>query len=230
MNRDERRSRAPGIPPARRQIDGVSVFAPLDPEAGGSWISVNDSGLTLALLNRYDDTPHDGGAGFVSRGLLVLELAATVSPREVAAALESRMLMRYRPFTLACVGSAPSVQLFEWTGSGLTRVDIAAAGLLAASSGADQQGAERARAAAFRAGALGAGGLTPALLAELHRSHQPERGALSVCMHREDAVTVSCTLVSVSREEIRLRQIEGSPCESVQVSELSLPRAAEPMR
>jgi transport and Golgi organization protein 2 len=225
MNRDERRARAAGTAPSRRDIAGVLLLAPLDPEAGGSWISVNERGLTLALLNRYEDTPHDSGKAFVSRGLLVLELAAVISPSEAEAALESRSLARYRPFTLVCVGPAPSVRLFEWNGSALRRSAIAVPGLLATSSGVDQHGAERERGALFQAAAADPAGLTPARLAELHRSHVPERGARSVCMHREDAVTVSCALIAVTAEEVRFRQIEGSPCESRQMSVLSLPRA-----
>jgi len=229
MNRDERRARAAGTPPTRREIDSVLLLAPLDPEAGGSWISVNDRGLTLALLNRYEDTPHDAGKVFVSRGLLVLELATVTSPSEAEAALESRNLARYRPFTLVCVGPAPSARRLEWNGSGLRRSAIEVPGLLATSSGVDQHGAERERAALFRAAAAGPAGLTPAGLAELHRSHVPERGPCSVCMHREDAVTVSCALIAVTPEEVRFHQIEGSPCESRRASELSLARAGGAM-
>ena len=57
MNRDERRTRAPATPPERRELDGVPVLLPRDGEAGGTWIAVNALGHTLALLNRWDDSP-----------------------------------------------------------------------------------------------------------------------------------------------------------------------------
>jgi hypothetical protein len=50
-------------------------------------------------------------------------------------------------------------------------------------------------------------------LRELHRSHLPEKGDLSVCMHRADAKTVSLTEVSFLSEERMLRYSLGSPCE-----------------
>src|SRR6185295_9810090 len=114
-------------------------------------------------------------------------------------------LGRFRPFTLACLGPGAPPRLFEWNGQALRSFDGGPPGLLRASSGVDQEGAERERGNLFRAAASGAGGLTPALLAELHRSHLPQRGALSVCMHRDDAVTVSCSLVTVTPASVELR-------------------------
>ncbi|HTL04659.1 MAG TPA: NRDE family protein [Gemmatimonadales bacterium] len=228
MNRDERRNRAPGEPPSRRVLAGVPALTPRDREAGGSWLTVNAHGLTLALLNRYEDTPHDGGAGSVSRGLLVLQLAPAADAAAIAVALAEHDLKRYRPFTLVAVGPEPRAELFEWNGQQLSRAPGQGAGLLAASSGADQQGAVAARRAVFAAAAARHGGLTAELLAGLHRSHLPARGALSICMHREEAVTVSSALVTVSPSEVRLRQVEGSPCEGGPVSELSLPREGNP--
>ena len=51
MNRDERRDRAPARPPRRwRGADG-GFTAPVDGDAGGTWIAAKDSGVVLALLN-----------------------------------------------------------------------------------------------------------------------------------------------------------------------------------
>jgi len=228
MNRDERRTRAPGTPPAARTLRGTRILCPADGEAGGTWIAVNQHGLSVALLNRYDDTPHDPAAGSVSRGLLVLELASASQLAALEAALRGQPLRHYRPFTLACASPAAAPRLFEWDGQALLGCDSGGPGLLRASSGADQEGAERERGNLFRAAANRPGGLTPALLEALHRSHLPVRGALSVCMHRDDAVTVSSSLVTVTAAAVTLRQWEGSPCESKTRSELTLARAREP--
>ena len=40
-------------------VRGVSFVAPIDGDHGGSWIGVNQFGLTLCLLNRYDDLNAD---------------------------------------------------------------------------------------------------------------------------------------------------------------------------
>src|SRR5262245_8061057 len=61
FNRDERRTRGPGLPPGMMEGDGVRFLAPTDADAGGTWIGVNQFGLTVGLLNRYHEAPHDPG-------------------------------------------------------------------------------------------------------------------------------------------------------------------------
>ena len=50
FNRDERRSRSPGEPPRRDESDGICFLAPRDSAAGGTWIGVNDHGVSIFLL------------------------------------------------------------------------------------------------------------------------------------------------------------------------------------
>jgi hypothetical protein len=226
MNRDEQRSRAPGTPPQVRTVGGVTVLCPSDGSAGGTWVAANALGHSLALLNRYGDTPHDGPGDPVSRGLLVLELAGLPGGPLLDEALVTRELPRYRPFTLASLTPAAAPRLYEWNGRELTRSELAAPGLLRTSSGLDQAGAERARGEVFRRAALDPG-LNPALLAELHQSHLPVRGALSVCMHRDDALTRSYSEIRVTGALVRFRQVEGPPCEGGPPVELELARRAD---
>jgi hypothetical protein len=61
------------------------------------------------------------------------------------------------------------------------------------SSGYDEPGAQAARSQVFRQALRQSSAGTLAWLRRLHRSHRPERGAYSICMHREDAATVSYT-------------------------------------
>jgi transport and Golgi organization protein 2 len=232
MNRDERRTRAPASPPERRDLNGVFVLMPRDGEAGGTWIAVNALGHTLALLNRWDESPiSDRGSSheirsdpgpFVSRGLLVLELAATPHRRAVDEALTRVPLMSYRPFTLVSVSPGEVPWLFEWDGRALARASVAAPGLVRASSGSDQAGAERERGKLLKEATSRPGGLTPEVLSALHRTHRPERGPLSICMHREEAVTVSLSLITVFPSLVRFRYVNGSPCESAPGPELEL--------
>jgi len=228
MNRDELRTRAPAAPPSRRELGEVPALLPTDGEAGGSWISVNAFAHCLALLNRWEDGPSDPGEEFVSRGLLLVALAAEPDAGGVEAALRGRPLARYRPFTLASVTPDRTPRLFEWNGRELTTAEPAAPGLLRASSGYDQEAAERVRGQLFREAALRPGGLTPELLVELHRSHLPERGPLSICMHRPEAVTVSFALITASDSAVTFRYVDGAPGESDRAVELSLPHADPP--
>ena len=64
MNRDERRDRAPARPPRRWRGNGEAFTAPVDGDAGGTWIAATDSGVVLALLNHY--RPDDSAAGLAS--------------------------------------------------------------------------------------------------------------------------------------------------------------------
>jgi hypothetical protein len=63
-------------------------------------------------------------------------------------------------------------------------------------------------------------------LRRLHRSHAPDIGPFSTCMHRADAATVSYTEVSVSSRITAMRYFDGAPCRcarrKLQVCELNL--------
>ena len=47
---------------------------------------------------------------------------------------------------------------------------------------------------------------------ERRSGHEPVRGPLSVCMHRDGAGTVSRTLVEVTPEAAAMRYLAGPPC------------------
>lgn len=223
MNRDERRTRAPALPPVLVDAGGLPGLMPVDGDAGGTWISVNDRGHALALLNRWEESPHDAGTPFVSRGLLVRDLAGLSGSDDLRTALTGALLSRYRPFTLVSIVPAAAPVLFEWNGLELGHATAAQPGLIRTSSGSDQVGVERSRGALFSAAREAPEGLTPPALALLHRSHQPEKGALSVCMHRDDANTVSFSLITVSGGSVLFRYVPGPPCETEGYVETSLP-------
>jgi hypothetical protein len=225
FNRDELRTRAPARPPALREVSGLSVLTPIDGDAGGTWIAANALGHTVALLNRWDETPVDPAGEFVSRGLLVLELAPLPGPGAVDARLADLALPSYRPFTVVSVAPGDVPHAFEWNGRALARARIERPGLVRTSSGRDQAGAERVRGRIFQDAATREGGLTPETLERLHRGHDPERGALSICMHREEAATVSGSFVQVDRSTVRFKYVDGPPGEGGQESALVLPRA-----
>jgi len=223
MNRDERRTRALALPPVVMDAGGSPALMPVDGDAGGTWISVNDRGHALALLNRWEESPHDAGTPFVSRGLLVRDLAGLSGSGELRTALTGPLLSRYRPFTLVSIVPAAAPVLFEWNGLELGHGTADGPGLIRTSSGSDQVGVERSRGALFRAAREAPGGLTPPALARLHRSHQPEKGALSVCMHRDEATTVSFSLITVSGGTVLFRYVAGPPCETEGYLDASMP-------
>ena len=52
MNRDEKRTRPEGCLQPREILVAIGVIYPSEP-GGGTWIALNDSGVSLALINWY---------------------------------------------------------------------------------------------------------------------------------------------------------------------------------
>lgn len=215
-NRDERRTRPPAQPPRVFAAAGVRVLAPLDGEAGGSWLTVNELGVALCLLNLYEvevpATP-SGGGQYTSRGLLVTDLAGARSAADAAAGLADLTLARYRPFTLLVLDAERGVGVHRWDGTTLTAPSPERA-IPLVSSGYDVEGATRARRELLASFEAREGSLNGELLERFHRSHRPERGPYSPCMHRWDAETVSFSHVSVRADEGVFRYVSGAPCEA----------------
>ena len=221
FNRDESRSRLPGRPPSQVTANGLRVVAPSDGNHGGSWIGANEAGLTVAVANRYQVPRPPVPVDRISRGLLVMEMLGQGSMRDLERALSSRRLEQYEPFTLLGLERGAPAHLWSWDGDSLAAWRQEAPGLLLASSAADQDAAASARRDTFtQAAALGP--LDPKALAAIHASHRPVRGPLSVCMHREDASTVSFTMVTAGRGRISLAHANGPPCVTPLAPPLSL--------
>lgn len=53
FNRDELKTRSHARPPTIRKQNGVNFIAPLDLDGGGTWIGVNEFGVTCSVLNNY---------------------------------------------------------------------------------------------------------------------------------------------------------------------------------
>ena len=221
FNRDENRSRLPGRPPSRMMVGGLRVVAPSDGNHGGTWIGVNEAGLTVAVANRYQVPRPPLPAERVSRGLLVMELLGQGSLRALERALSGGRLEQYEPFTLVGLERGVPAHLWSWDGEMLGAWREEEPGLLLASSAVDQEAAASARRDTF-AQAAARGPLDPKTLAAIHASHRPVRGPLSVCMHREEASTVSFTMVTAGRGRISLAHANGPPCVTPLAPPLSL--------
>jgi uncharacterized protein with NRDE domain len=230
-NRDERRTRPPAAPPSLRVSGGVRYLAPVDAEAGGSWLTANELGVTLCLLNLYEAplagaSPAAGGSR--SRGLLVTDLAGAASADEAAARLLAADLRVYRPFTLLALDLQGRQRALAWDGR--EAADLGAAPPLPlVSSGYDAAGAWAARRRLLTALEDALGERSSDLLLRFHRSHQPERGAYSPCMHRADAATVSLSWVRVGEEAVEFRYAPGPPCRTPLGGPLTLARRAAPV-
>lgn len=217
-NRDERRARSRGLPPRRHTRAGVTFLAPSDPDGGGTWIGVNDSGLTMCLLNASEPRPGRLPPEPPSRGAVLRELLHLEGAGEVEARLEEQRskLANVRAFHLVVAEPAapgrPSRSVrFRWDGESLERDDHEGPRLYVSSS-LDPTGAERERCHSWHDLLRSHPEPDGATLRAWLCSHEPERGPLSVCMHRPEARTVSRTLVTVAGGEIEMAYLDGSPC------------------
>lgn len=230
MNRDEKRDRPAALIPTVVEIEGRRAVFPYEP-TGGTWISVNDGGVCLALINWYriQRKPNNGS---LSRGLVVRELAGESSTDKIAISVKRLPLRKLRPFRLIVVvpGEGRVIE-WRWNLRRLMKRDHGWQRQHWFSSGFDQHRAEVERAktcASFVAGdadpgrwktsrpdrraGVDATGFSLKRLRDLHRSHAPKRGPFSICMHRADAATVSYTEIAVSKQRIAMRYKSGPPC------------------
>src|SRR4051794_37501350 len=81
MNRDEQLRRVKALPPSRYNLGGRTAVLPSEPN-GGTWIGVNDAGVTFALINWYSVEARVSGNA-VSRGQLVRSALAVAVPEAI---------------------------------------------------------------------------------------------------------------------------------------------------
>lgn len=223
FNRDERRTRAPELPAARYETGGVAWLGPGDGEAGGTWIAVNESGLTVGLLNAYAARRGPAPERSRSRGLLVAELVDARDPDEILGRLERADLAPFEPFVLLAVAPDREGLALRWDGSERS-VDEGDADLCPlCSSGHDQPAAQRARARVWTE-LVGECPTTDALDA-FQKSHAPDGPSfLSPCMHRPDAATRSQVRITVGPDSVDLVHVPGPPCRTPDGPTLRLAR------
>jgi hypothetical protein len=216
-NRDEKHTRRLASKPQLLTRGGMRFLAPVDGDFGGTWIAVNESGLSLALLNRGPGSPAQ-----ISRGLLVINLIAAPTLPEVTARFATSGLSDFAPFTLLGLAPGLAAALFVWNGRERDVVADAERNMPLVSSSVDPEGCVSRRRATLERIRAKSPALRPGALLAFHRSHAPVAGAHSVCMHRDDAQTVSFTWITVDGGGANMYYAAGSPCRSLAGESLSL--------
>ncbi len=216
-NRDEKHTRRPASKPQVLTRGGMRILAPIDGDFGGTWIAVNESGLSLALVNRGPGTPAQ-----LSRGLLVMSLIASPALWDVKDRLAATDLSDFAPFTLVGLAPGGPAALLTWDGREAAFVTDADPQMPLVSSSVDPAGCESQRRHTLERLRAKSPELGPSALLAFHRSHSPASGAHSVCMHRDDAQTVSFTWVTVNHGEANMHYAAGPPCRSLAGESLSL--------
>jgi len=223
MNRDEKLARVQGLPPTERLVESRRVICPSEP-GGGTWIALNETGVTFALINWYSIAARVNGSA-TSRGEIVAAVGALDDESNAAVRLKQLPLKRINPFRL--IGIFPTTQqVVEW------RWDLICLATARhrwksqqwISSGFDEPTAQRARSKTFQQARRQRSAGSLDWLRRLHRSHAPQSGPFSTCMHRADAATVSYTEVAVSLRQSTMLYHAGTPCQTCECSVVDLTR------
>jgi hypothetical protein len=222
FNRDESRGRPVATAPAVHEVDGVRFLAPRDAAKGGTWIAASDEGRILALLNRSGGVrPAIPG----TRGRLIPRWIGAADSFDLLRAVAGEPFDDLPPFRLLAFGFDATAEgravIYTWDGANRERSPLESARGLVASSGLGDDTALAVRGKVFRDTTIATADSHRAF----HRSHLPERGPFSPCMHHELARTVSHTEIEIDAERVVMRYVDGPPGEPEGVVEVELPRA-----
>lgn len=222
MNRDELLSRGVAQPPTVRVLSGIQAVFPTDVE-GGTWLAATEVGDTWALLNRNGGRRSPRNS---SRGQIILGAIAAEDPERIDGLLSEVGLFNFLPFRLFHVGLFRRVvREWVWDGETLNCTPHRWQANHWFSSGvSDQRAAERRR-KYFEAGWSQRDAGQVEWLRTMHRSHGEEPGAFSVCVHREDAATVSYTEIDAGEAAVEMQYRAGSPCREGTFETISLARS-----
>ncbi|MBE9548035.1 MAG: NRDE family protein [Proteobacteria bacterium] len=228
FNRDESRLRSAASPPLVHQHKKVKFLAPTDTQHGGTWLLVNEYGISIALLNNYaaseaianmDDSVRS------SRGLLPLACADYADVAAVMEHLQSMHLGNYPPFHLVAMG-VDEAMVFTWNGQGYQLTKLNPFGGMLTSSAYNSTGIAVSRSELFLAMV---GEMASAKADHLENFHwyRSDDGATGIRMLREDACTHSISRITVSFPDQMIRyqyspQKEIHPDEENRVYHLNL--------
>lgn len=221
MNRDELLSRGSAEPPSVHEIRGVKALYPTDVE-GGAWIAATEFGNTFAILNRNGGDPRKKRQ---SRGALVTGVLGSAGFSQVESSMKRTDLAQFLPFRLIAI-FASTKQVYEWIWDGrkLSVIELGWQSRHWFSSGISDEQATRSRSQVFESGWKQPNAGERDWLRRVHRSHGETAGAFSICVHRDDAASVSYTEVSVNRSEIAMSYSAGSPCQNAAIFGIVIPR------
>ena len=212
MNRDELKSRSVANGPEIHKTGEVHAIYPHE-TAGGTWIAANSRGNLLALLNWNLANIGQLPEKLRSRGVIIPSLMKEEAAEGTERALKTCQLVGVHPFRLIGIfASEQDIREWRWDGQNLrSRWHEWARNHWFSSSRSDVR-AEATRNKACEMMWQGAGEPPVCWLRKLHSSHLPEAGAYSICVHREDASTVSFTEVQYCMDKLAMTYVAGNPC------------------
>ena len=214
-NRDEKRTRARAVEPVFATRNGVRYLAPLDGDYSGTWISANEFGVALCLLNGVTQR-----AGRASRGQVVTALSDSHSVDEAARRLITMDLDAFAPFVIAAIEPGQSA-VIDWDGEQRHLDPYPEKRMPLISSSFDPETVRERRRAEFERVATT---VNVESLYSFHLSHGQQRGPDSTCMHRADAQSVSFSWVKVGAGAVDFLYSPDAPCQRAPFVRQAFPR------
>jgi len=211
FNRDESVSRSRAQKPSVQYIEDVRYISPTDVDAGGTWIAVNQFGVSVCLLNHYQYEQIATYKKWVSRGEIVRSFANTNNLVSAELKFKDLSLDDYRAFRMFIIDRFGNNFLCIWDGHS-SRIEMSVS-TPKSSSSVDAKHVKTARKKLFRDVGLQDSYNTSKFL-EFHAGHTPNKSQESVCMHRTDANTVSLSHIVVDGDTINFSYADGAPCEA----------------
>ncbi len=213
MNRDERLTRPMAYPP---RITGAGTIQAIYPreDGGGTWIGANETGISFALLNR--NSKSGAAEKLRSRGEVIpplLESRDRRSAEQRIARIDLRDVFAFR--LVAFFPAEGAICQWNWdTEQQLEMFHLPWRARHWFSSGISDELAREVRGLSCTEAWKQRDAGSLAWLRNLHASHAPEQGSFSICMHRQDAATVSYTEIVCDSRDLVMRYRAGHPCES----------------
>ena len=202
-NRDESLLRPAALTPRERSFGRRSAILPIDPESNGTWIAVNDAGLAMVVLNRNrKGATATNKVAKRSRGTIIPSLLHCETIDEATGAAESLDINDFAPFRLLMISQDKFVEIdssLPTRSCSPRRLDQA---WIFTSSGLGDEVVEGPRTKLFRRvfSERSPVRFTAAQQDLFHLHLWPGREHLSVRMTRQDARTVSYTVVHIFGE------------------------------
>lgn len=212
MNRDELLTRSTALSPKSHSQSGMEYVCPREP-SGGTWIACNSLGNLLALLNWNEIDVAALGEKRRTRGSVIPELIVEENSSSTDARLARLSLDGVFPFRLsgAFLNERRLIE-WRWDGNCIQRTELAWVRKHWFSSGLSDTAAKEERGRVCETASFRPTVGTTSWLRSLHRSHEPEPGPYSVCVHRHDAATVSYTEVECCPPRVSMSYLSGNPC------------------
>jgi len=216
MNRDEARTRSAALQPGIGYSGKIQYARPVDGEKGGTWIGVNQYGLSICIMNWYGVSQPDGDKNdFISRGWIIPNLMDSVNLVDCEQQLQQLSLRKIRPFRLLAIQTNPiQVKEWYWDMNHLRPESQPAEQNIWTSSGWKPKHVHNVRKRVFDNFWKVQGEVTLDKIQTLHATQLPEPGPLAISMSHSKAMSVSNTIIETTSVKAVMHYLDGFPAKS----------------